>query len=49
MTRKPLVLHAIDDARNIANINRRAISAALDDDIAITFGGFDLAVRAEND
>ena len=49
MTRQPFVLDTVNHARNIANINRRTVGAALDDDIAVALGRLDLAVRPEGD
>src|SRR5450432_1897743 len=49
MTREPLVLYPIDDSRDIAEINRGIVRPAPDDEIAIAFRVFDLAVRPERD
>ena len=49
MAREPLVLDAIDDTRDVAQINRGIVRAAPDDEVAIALRRFDLAVRPERD
>ncbi len=47
MPRQALVFYPVDDFGDVAQVDGRAVGAALDDEVAITLGGVDLAVRPE--
>ena len=48
MAREPLILNAVDDISNIAQVNGRVILSPRDNDIAIAFGVRNLPVRTED-
>ena len=48
MAGKTFVLDAVDDRRDIAQVNRRAVFSASDDQIFVTVSVRDLAVRAQD-
>src|SRR5207237_7856934 len=48
MTRETFVLDTVDNAGDIAQVDRRSILSPRDDEISVAFGSGNLAVRAQN-